>query len=280
MIYCSIMFFDFIRYCSIIGLFIPKKIDSRIDCILGRLFMRQMVLTAFIFATCLIADEAYDIIKRLDENFRGKDIYMLINMKIVSMGHERVMKMQSYSKGSNKSFVKITYPPKDEGITFLSLDREMWQYVPKIERIIKIPPSMMLQKWMGSDITNDDMVKQSSIVEDYTPKILNRDGSIVTIELTPKENAPVVWGKIVTNIDTDTYTSNKDVFYDEEGKEIRFFIYDKVMKIGDYYIPTYWRVQSSNKKDEFSEIVLQEVKYDTKISDEYFSKSALTRFSR
>ena len=133
---------------------------------------------------------------------------------------------------------------------------------------------------MGSDITNDDMVKQSSIVEDYTPKIIKRDGSVVTIELIPKEDAPVVWGKIITNIDINTYTSNKDIFYDEDGEEVRFFIYDKVKKFGKYYIPTYWRVESKERKDRYTEIFLDEVEYDGEISDMYFQKSALKRFSR
>jgi outer membrane lipoprotein-sorting protein len=242
--------------------------------------MSRIILIVFILVLDLLADEAHDIIKKLDENFRGKSIYMQLSMKVVSMGHERVMKMQSYSHGTKKSFVKIIYPPRDEGITFLSLDKEMWQYVPKIERIIKIPPSMMLQKWMGSDITNDDMVKQSSIVEDYEPKIIKREDSIVTIELMPKEDAPVVWGKIVLNIDTATYTSQKDIFYDEDGKEVRFFIYENVKKVGNYFIPTYWRVQSSDIAGRYTEIVIEEVEYDTKISEEYFTKSALKRFSK
>ncbi len=242
--------------------------------------MSKIILVIFIFATSLMAGEAHDIIRKLDENFRGKNIYMQLSMKVVSMGHERVMKMQSYSQGTKKSFVKIIYPPKDAGITFLSLNREMWQYVPKIERIIKIPPSMMLQKWMGSDITNDDMVKQSSIVEDYEPEIIKREGSVVTISLTPKENAPVVWGKIILNIDTATYTSNKDIFYDEEGKEVRYFIYKNVKKVGNYFIPTYWRVESSDVAERYTEMVIEEVEYDTKISEEYFTKSALKRFSK
>lgn len=242
--------------------------------------MGKIILLVVVFVIHLAADEARDIIKKLDENMRGENIYMQVTMKIVSMNHERIMKIQSYSQGTKKSFVKIIYPPKDEGITFLSLDNQMWQYVPKIERIIKIPPSMMLQKWMGSDITNDDMVKQSSIVEDYDPKIIKKEGSVVTIELIPKKDAAVVWGKIVTNIDTSTYTSNKDIFYDEEGSEVRFFIYEKVKKFGKYYIPTYWRIQSSDKQDRYTEIILQEVEYDGNISDDYFTKSALKRFSK
>ena len=242
--------------------------------------MGKIILMLMVFMAHLRADEAHDIIKKLDENFRGKDIYMQLSMKIVSMGHERTMKMQSYSQGAKKSFVKIIYPPKDKGITFLSLDNQMWQYIPKIERIIKIPPSMMLQKWMGSDITNDDMLKQSSIVEDYEPKIIKRDASVVTIELIPKDDAPVVWGKIIVNIDTETYTSNKDIFYDEDGKEVRFFLYKKVKKVGKYYIPTYWRVQPSDSENRYTEIIIEEIAYDTKISDEYFTKSALKRFSK
>jgi len=242
--------------------------------------MKKIVLTLLIFVVSLIAKEADDIIKKLDENMRGQNISIIISMKIVSLGHERMMKIQSYSEGTKKSFTKILYPPKDKGITFLSLNNQMWQYVPRIERIIKIPPSMMLQNWMGSDITNDDMVKQSSIVEDYDAKIINKEKNLVTIELTPKEDAAVVWGKIVTIIDLETYTSKKDIFYDEDDKEVRFFIYDKVKKFGKYYIPTLWRIESADRKDRYTEILLEDVKYDTEISQEYFKKSALKRFSR
>lgn len=242
--------------------------------------MIKFLTVLILLAQVLSSDEAHDIIKKLDDNMRGKNIAIKLTMRVVSLGHERVMKIESYSEGTEKSFTKILYPPKDRGITFLSLDKQMWQYVPKIERIIKIPPSMMLQNWMGSDITNDDMVKQSSIVEDYNPKIMKKEGNIVTIELTPKEEAAVVWGKIVINIDTLTYTSLKDIFYDEDGKEVRYFVYDKVEKFDNYYIPTYWKVQSFDKKDDFTEIILDEVRYDTDISQQYFKKSALKRFSR
>jgi len=139
---------------------------------------------------------------------------------------------------------------------------------------------MMLQNWMGSDITNDDMVKQSSIIEDYEPKILSKKDNIVTIELIPKEDAAVVWGKIISNIDTSTYTSQKDTFYDEDGEEVRVFTYENIKKFGKYYSPTYWRVSSSIKKNNYTEIIIEDVKYDTKISQQYFKKSALKRFSR
>jgi len=233
-----------------------------------------------IYFTNINADEAQEIIKKLDQNMRGENITMIMTMKVVSKNHTRTMKMQSFSEGTKKSFTKILYPPKDRGITFLSLNNQMWQYVPKIERVIKIPPSMMLQNWMGSDITNDDMVKQSSIVKDYDVRLLKKEGDIATIELTPKEEAPVVWGKIVVAIDTKTYTSKKDIFYDEDGIAVREFFYSDVVKFGKYYIPTYWKIQSLEKKNRYTEILLEDVKYDTKISSRYFRKSALKRFSR
>ena len=229
---------------------------------------------------CLSADEAYEILKKVDANMRGKNVYTQMNMSVTSLGHTRTMKMQTWAKGSKKSFVKTIYPPKDRGVTFLSLDNQMWQYVPKIERIIKIPPSMMLQNWMGSDVTNDDVAKQSSIVDDYNAKLLNKSGSVVTIELIPKENAAVVWSKIISRIDTSNYTGVKDVFYDEDGEEVRTFTYDKVKKFGNYYTPTYWKIQPADKKNSYTEITIEDVKYDGEISERYFQKSALKRFSR
>ena len=241
--------------------------------------MRYLILIS-IFFTALFASEADDIVKRLDQNFRGESIYMEITMNIKSLRHERTIKMQSWSKGQDKSFVKISYPPRDRGITFLSLDDEMWNYVPKIERIIKIPPSMMLQNWMGSDISNDDMVKQSSIIDDYNAKILSKDGNIVMLELKAKPDAPVVWGKIVSKIDIRYYVSLQDTFYDEYGEKIRVFSYEDVKQYGKYYLPTIWKIKPVDKKHNITTMIIKNVKYDSDISDAYFTKSALKRFSR
>ena len=242
--------------------------------------LKRSIFLLLCTVTFLSAQTANEIIQKLDKNMRGENVSMKLTMKIVSMGHERTMKMQSWSEGTKKSFTKVLYPPKDKGITFLSLNNQMWQYVPKIERTIKIPASMMLQNWMGSDITNDDVVKQSSVVEDYDAKIVKKEGTLVTIELIPKEDAAVVWGKIVSLIDTQTYTSQKDIYYDEDMKEVRIFFYKDVKKYGKYYIPTYWKIQPLEKKNNHTEMLLQDIKYDTEISSQYFKKSALKRFSR
>ncbi len=131
----------------------------------SKVIMKNLFVIILLTCSILSANEADEIMKKVDNNLRGKNIYIKLTMNISSKYHKRTMKIESYSQGEEKSFVKILYPPKDKGITFLSLDNNMWQYVPKIERVIKIPPSMMLQNWMGSNITNDDMVRQSSITE-------------------------------------------------------------------------------------------------------------------
>lgn len=242
--------------------------------------MFKYITMSILTLMLLTADEALDIIKKIDNNMRGQNVYIKMSMTISSKHHKRTMKMESWSQGTDKSFVKTLYPPKDKGITFLSLNNQMWQYVPKIERVIKIPASMMLQNWMGSDLTNDDLVKQSSILDDYTPKIIKKEGKIVTLELTPLEDAGVVWGKIVSEIDTNTYTSRKDSFYDEEGELIRVFIYENVIKVGKYYTPTYYKIQPVDKPYNLTEMTIEKVLYDQDISDKYFKKSALKRFSR
>jgi outer membrane lipoprotein-sorting protein len=246
----------------------------------GSLFKMKTLFLLVLSSILLLGDEASEIIKKLDDNMRGSSIYLELTMRVVSHSHTREIRLENYAEGNEKSFVKITYPPRDKGITFLSLDNQMWQYVPKIERVIKIPPSMMLQKWMGSDISNDDIVKQSSLVKDYNPKVIAKNKNITTLELTPKENAAVVWGKIELQVDTDTYTSQKDTYFDEDGKIVRYFIYKNIKQYGKYFIPMYWKVEPYDKKDQYTELILNKVEYDIKISQEYFSKSALKRFSR
>jgi len=242
--------------------------------------MKTIGYSLLFFTSALIADEATEIIQKINNNIRGQNIYMKMTLKITSGKRNRTMKMENFSKGSKKSFVKTLYPSKSKGITFLSLDNQMWQYIPKIERTIKIPPSMMLQKWMGSDITNDDLVKQSSIVDDYDAIILSRKDHFVTLELTPKQEAAVVWGKIVSTVDTDTYTGVKDLYYDEDNELVRIFEYKDVKQFGKYYLATHWKITPTDKDNTYTEVFLEDVIYDGEISDQYFTKSALKRFSR
>ena len=145
---------------------------------------------------------AKDIVRIADEKNRGETMQGEMSMTIIRPKWERTVSMKSWSKGDKYFMIYITEPAKEKGQVFLKVDKEMWNYVPTISRMIKIPPSMMMQSWMGSDFTNDDLVKQSSIVVDYDHTLLGEENirgmECYKIELIPHEDAAVVWGKIIS----------------------------------------------------------------------------------
>lgn len=242
----------------------------------------KRVLTFILFTFSLYADQASAIIKEVEKNLRGDSMYATMKMIVTSKRGERTVEIESWSKGDKKSFIKILYPKKDRGITFLKLDTQMWQYVPKIERTIKIPPSMMLQSWMGSDFTNDDMVKESSKIEDYHAKLLSYSGKTATIELTPKADAAVVWGKIIVDVDIHNAVPTKEVYYDDTMKKVRIMTFSRVKQVGSHKLPMVMELKplDASKKRNRTKIIFEKVNYDTPINSSYFTKSALKRYSR
>ncbi|WP_446009472.1 outer membrane lipoprotein-sorting protein [Candidatus Electrothrix sp.] len=227
------------------------------------------------------ADEAAEIIKKVEDNLNGKTATMKITMTVKTKRAERTMKMESWSVGKDKSFIKILYPGKDKGITFLKMDNSMWQYVPRIEKTIKIPASMMLQSWMGSDFSNDDLVRESSISEDYTVKLLNETEEVYTAELLPKEEAAVVWGKIIMDISKQYYLPSKVRYFDEEGMLIRELAYTKVQPFGERFYPTKWVMDPKEPEKAGHQTVMEvsDAVFDGPVSESYFSKRALKRYS-
>ncbi|NOQ45174.1 MAG: outer membrane lipoprotein-sorting protein, partial [Desulfobulbaceae bacterium] len=188
----------------------------------------------------VFADGANEIIKKVEHNLNGKTAVMNLTMVVKTKRAKRTMKMESYSIGNDKSFIKILYPGKDKGITFLKVDNAMWQYVPRIEKTIKIPASMMLQSWMGSDFTNDDLVKGSSLSNDYTKKLLEETDKEYMVELWPKEEAAVVWGKIIMGVSKQYYLPTTVYYYDEDDLLIRELTYTDVQPFGERFYPTKW----------------------------------------
>ncbi len=240
-------------------------------------------LVSLLFITLFLhASEAQAIIKKLEKNLRGDYMYSTMSMIVTSKRGKRTVKIESWSEGNDKSFIKILYPKKDKGITFLKIDNQMWQYIPKIERTIKIPPSMMLQSWMGSDFTNDDMVKESSLEEDYSASILSKKGDSATLELIPKPNAAVVWGKIVIDVDLANAVPLKEIFYDDMMQKVRVMTFSRIEQHGSHKIPMVMELQplDPDKKKNHTKVILEKVNFDTKIDPSYFTKQALKRYSR
>jgi len=164
---------------------------------------------------------ATELIQRMDSKLRGAQSRADITMTIVRPSWERSIRMKTWSLGTEYSMILITEPARDQGIAYLKRDNEIWNWVPNIGRTIKLPPSMMMQSWMGSDFTNDDLVRESSVVTDYTHSFgedANIDGyQTYQVILTPKPDAPVVWGEVRTWVTREEYIQLKTEFYDEEG---------------------------------------------------------------
>ena len=142
---------------------------------------------------------AKEIVKKADDKGRGQTSQGIMTLTIVRPGWSRSITLKSWSKGTDYSLIYVTAPAKEKGQVFLKRKTDMWNWVPSIERVIKVPPSMMMQSWMGSDFTDDDLVKESSLVVDYTQKLIGkekvRDQECYKIELVPLPDAAVTWGE-------------------------------------------------------------------------------------
>ena len=228
-----------------------------------------------------VADDAQDIIRKVEDNLNGKTATMTLTMVVKTKRAERTMKMQSWAIGKDKSFIKILYPGKNKGVTFLKVDGSMWQYVPRIEKTIKIPASMMLQSWMGSDFSNDDLVRESSISEDYTVRLLGETDDAYTAELLPREEAAVVWGKIIMEISKQYSLPTTIRYFDEEGTLIREMTYTEVKPFGERFYPTEWIMEPKEPEKEGHRTLIRisDPVFDDLVSESYFTKRALKRYS-
>ncbi|MDA3969915.1 MAG: outer membrane lipoprotein-sorting protein [Desulfobulbaceae bacterium] len=222
------------------------------------------------------------IIKKVEDNLNGETAFMEFSMTVTTKRSTRTMEMESWSEGDSRSFIRILYPEKDKGITFLKMDNAMWQYIPRIEKIMKIPASMMLQSWMGSDFTNDDLVKESSMTKDYIATLVEQTGEFYRIDLNPKEDAPVVWGRISMTVSADLFLPAVMTYFAEDGEKVRTIEYLEVQTFGGRQYPTRWVVTptSPEKKGHQTIIEVKQAVFDAPIDASRFSKSALKRYSR
>ncbi len=234
-------------------------------------------LLVFFTSMCFAQEPTpQEIVKHSDDLIRGDTQEGNYIMTVITPSWERRLKLYCYSKGRDKIFIRIESPAKEKGTTTLRIASEMWNYLPQVERTIKIPPSMMLQPWMGSDFANDDLVKESSVVNDYTHTLIgeeNIDGKdVYIIELLPKPSAGIVWDKRIMRIQKKTYIPIRDEFYGKNNKLIKTLYYSKVKRISDRIIPTYWEMVSNIKTGRRTIIeVSDNVVYNRPIDDNVFS---------
>jgi len=218
---------------------------------------------------------ATDIVRKADEKLRGVTSKSTLKMTIVRPKWTREVQMKSWSKGSDYSLTLVTAPARDQGTAFLKRDKEIWNWQPSIDRVIKMPPSMMMQSWMGSDLKNDDLVRESSIVADYQHRLLGEeeiDGlRCYKIELIPKEDAPVVWGKVIAWIEQADYLQLKTAFYDEDDYLVNT-IYGKHIKMMDgKKLPSVMEVVPAEEEGHKTILEYLSLEFDEPIALSFFS---------
>lgn len=225
------------------------------------------------------AESAFDIVQKSDQAMRGDSSYTESTMEIIRPDWTRSMTMKSWTKGTDLSLVLVTAPAKDKGSASLKRQREMWNWVPSIERVIKIAPSMLSQSWMGSDFTNDDLINQSSIVVDYQHELKGEDtfdgDKVWVIDAVAKPDAPVVWSKVTLWISKSTYLQRKVEFYDEFDELVNVMTTYDVKELGGRKLATRMEMQPLDKPDNKTVLITHQAQFDFDIDDSFFSQQQM-----
>ena len=247
--------------------------------------MKNKLILGFLimlFAMPAFAQDAKEIIRESEKRFRGiKSLEAEITMTIVRPKWTREMSMKSWSKGDDYALILVTGPERDKGTTNLKRGREVWSWMPRIERSIKLPPSMMSQAWMGSDFTNDDLVREFSIVEDYSHE-LGEDSVIQgrtcwKIILTPNEDAAVVWGRVIMFVSQEDYLQLRSEFYDEEGYLVNVMQGSEIEERDGRKLVTKMEMIPVEEEGQKTVIKYGNMKFDKDIPDSFFSIQNMKR---
>jgi len=249
----------------------------------GKIIVTILMMSGF-FMNVSYAQEkitAEEIIKKADEKMRGKTNTSTMDMEIIRPTWKRSVSMKGWGRGMDFSMTYITAPAKDKGQVFMKRKTEMWNWMPSIGRMIKIPASMMSQGWMGSDYTNDDILKESSIVIDYTHKIEKEENiegfDTYKIEMIPKDDAAVIWGKVYKWITKDEYIQIKSEYYDEDDELVKSdFGYD-FKKMDERLIPTRIEIIPANEEGKKTVLYIKEIKFDVDLPESFFSQQKMKK---
>jgi len=235
-------------------------------------------------STALVAQgiSATDIIRKADENINGeKSSYSVMAMTIIRPGWQRSIEFKSWTLGRDYALTLITAPPKETGQSFLKRGSEMWSWNPSISRLIRLPPSMMSQGWMGSDYTNDDILRESSVVKDYTHEIIgeeNLGGRLCyKIKMTAREDASIVWGKQIRWIDKKDFLILKVELYDEDGYLVRTETGSDIKIMDGRKITTKIELVPEEEPENKTLVEIREIKFNIPVGESYFSQQNMKR---
>lgn len=241
----------------------------------------KFLILSLLCTAWLSAQTALEIVQKTEDKLRGEQSYSELSMTIVRPNWERTIKMKSWSRGTRNSLIYITHPSRDKGTVYLKKDKEIYNWIPSIERNVKLPPSMMMQSWMGSDFTNDDLVSESSLVRDYEHKLMGEteigQRKVWQIELRPKPEAAVVWGKILLHIDQAEFIHLKTEFYDEEEDLVSVMEAYNLKDFGGRILPATQVMKPVAEPGNKTILNYQVLDFDRNIPREYFTTQYMKR---
>jgi hypothetical protein len=251
---------------------------------------RQSVGTGLVAACLLLAagpargQTAQEIVDRVDRLLRGESSHGVVQMEVVTEHWSRAYEMRIWSLGTEYSLIRILSPRKDAGTATLKAGEDIWNYLPRVDRSIKLPPSLMGAAWMGSHFTNDDLVKESRIIEDYDIEVGFegvRDGVAVwEFVLTPKPEAAVVWGRIEEQVRQDDMMPVWARYYDDRGELARTLTFEEFKVMGGRLVPARMDVVPADKPGERTTILYRELEFDVDLDESFFSLRRLQSEAR
>lgn len=244
--------------------------------------MKKTVLLLFFHLSIFaFSQEAKDIVKKADEKAKGKTSISHISIQIIRPGWTREMSVKAWTKGNELSMILVLAPAKEKGVVFLKRKKEVWNWIPSIERNIKMPPSMMSQSWMGTDFTNDDLVKEASVLEDYNHSFLEDvviDGrNCYKIQLIPKPKSAVVWGKVIMCIDKKDFMMLHAEYFDEDKTLINIMHCSEIKMLGGRLLPARMEMIPAGKKGNKTVMINNSLSFDVPLADSFFTTQNITK---
>jgi len=218
--------------------------------------------------------EIATILKKMDELYRSESSYAAVEMDIETPHWQRTLEMKIWTQGTDETFIRILSPRKEKGVGTLRIGNEMWNYLPKTNKIMKIPPSMMMGSWMGSDFTNDDVVNEITYLKDYTYRwapVDSPEPGELYIELTPKDGVPVVWGYLVMAVRESALLPVWEKYYDEKDRLMRTMEFSEIKQFGSRTLPSVMTVNPANKEGHRTVVRYVEAEFDTDVDADMFS---------
>ena len=226
-------------------------------------------------------ERAKEILRQVDDMWRGKSSAITVTMRVKTAHYTRTLTMQGWSQGKEKTLVRILSPLKEKGTATLKSGKTIYTYLPKTDRTIRLTSGMMMGSWMGSHFTNDDLVKESRMEEDYHPEVSfegERDGvELLEFTLIPKRDAAVVWGKKIMTVHAKGFIPIRETYYDEDMKIVRTITFSGIKVLGGRRLATILRVVPEDKPDEYTELIYEKMEFDVKLKNGFFSLARLKR---